>query len=71
MDRIEPISPSPPAIAPVDASRVKVRPVKREEGSGERDRREEAERRERQHGTTEDGRPDEGPGENPHIDLRV
>jgi hypothetical protein len=48
MERIEPINPSSPPIAPIDTTGVKVRAPGRERNAKERRRREERARRERE-----------------------
>ncbi len=70
MDRIEPIPPTPPAIAPIDATHVKVRAVKRE-SQAEAESREEARRREEARLRAGGGTDEEPPDDQPHVDLRV
>jgi hypothetical protein len=73
MDRIEPIAPSPPAIAPVDATQAKVRGPRREERS-EAERRRESEARAReaaeQH-AGEDERGEDDDTDHPRVDVRA
>lgn len=74
MDRIEPVRPSPPAIAPVDAARVR-RLAREKEGtdprSEQRRRRREAQRN-LDEAETEIPSPDHGEDEGrPRIDIRA
>jgi hypothetical protein len=72
MEGIEPISPTAPAIAPIDATHVKVRGTRREGEDDARDRREEARRREEaKRRAVADEDDDERGDDRPHIDLRV
>ncbi|HEY1687834.1 MAG TPA: hypothetical protein VGF95_03115 [Solirubrobacteraceae bacterium] len=76
MDPIEPVSPSPPMIAPIDATRVKLLGREREAALAQlrererRRRREEAEAEaQAQEPSEQDG--DDGENGRPHVDLRV